>query len=114
MEDCMYKSSAELLMNAIIKYMMMTIMIDDNYDVESLDGYPEVEAETTNAVCEKAPSCKVIRKESLLAAQKEELQRVMDLLSLKEHHARSLLIHHRRDVDNVLAVLIDRGSIRIS
>nr|XP_016489953.1 PREDICTED: probable E3 ubiquitin-protein ligase ARI1 [Nicotiana tabacum] len=50
----------------------------------------------------------VIRKESLLAAQKEDLQRV-DLLSLKEHHARSLLIHYRWDADKVFEVLVERG-----
>lgn len=33
----------------------------------------------------------------------------MDLLSLKEHHARSLLIHYRWEVDKVFAVLVERG-----
>lgn len=42
--------------------------------------------------------------------QKEDLQRVMDLLSLKEHHARSLLIHYRWEVDKVFAVLVERGT----
>lgn len=40
--------------------------------------------------------------------QKEDLQRV-DLLSLKEHHARSLLIHYRWDADKVFEVLVERG-----
>lgn len=33
----------------------------------------------------------------------------MDLLSLREHHARTLLIHYRWDVDKIIAVLIDKG-----
>ena len=37
------------------------------------------------------------------------MQRVMDVLSLKEYHARTLLIHYRWDVDKVLAVYVERG-----
>lgn len=33
----------------------------------------------------------------------------MDLLSLREHHARTLLIHHRWDVEKLLAVLVEKG-----
>ncbi|OIS96147.1 putative e3 ubiquitin-protein ligase ari2 [Nicotiana attenuata] len=82
---------------------------DECYDdEESLDGFTQVEVES-DGVGQKPPSCKVIRKESLLAAQKVDLQRVMDLLSLKEHHARSLLIHYRWDADKVFDVLVERG-----
>lgn len=31
------------------------------------------------------------------------------MLSLREHHARTLLIHHRWDVDKLLAVLVEKG-----
>lgn len=58
-------------------------------------------------------SCKVITKECLSAAQREDLQRVMDLLSLKEHHARTLLIFHRWDVDKVFQVLVEKGKDRL-
>ncbi|CAI9116644.1 OLC1v1017842C1 [Oldenlandia corymbosa var. corymbosa] len=51
----------------------------------------------------------VIRQESLLAAQKEDLQRVMELLSLREHHARTLLIHYRWNVDRVFTEFAERG-----
>ncbi|KAL2894728.1 putative E3 ubiquitin-protein ligase ARI2 [Bienertia sinuspersici] len=54
-------------------------------------------------------SVKVITKESLRAAQTEDLHRIMDLLSLKEHHARTLLIHYRWDVEKVVAVFVERG-----
>ncbi|CAI9093642.1 OLC1v1029191C1 [Oldenlandia corymbosa var. corymbosa] len=58
----------------------------------------------------KGSSCKVIRKETLLAAQKEDLRRVMDLMSLKkEHHARTLLIHYRWNVDRVLNDFAEKG-----
>ncbi|XP_044508823.1 probable E3 ubiquitin-protein ligase ARI2 isoform X2 [Mangifera indica] len=57
----------------------------------------------------KGSSTKVITKESLLVAQREDLKRVMDLLSLREHHARTLLIHHRWDVEKLLAVLVEKG-----
>ncbi|OVA18625.1 zinc finger protein [Macleaya cordata] len=54
-------------------------------------------------------SSKVITKESLLEAQREDLRRVMDLLKLSEQHARTLLIHHRWDVETVFAVLVEKG-----
>lgn len=38
-----------------------------------------------------------------------DLRKVMDLLSLREHHARTLLIHHRWDVEKLLAVLVEKG-----
>ncbi|PIN15840.1 putative E3 ubiquitin ligase [Handroanthus impetiginosus] len=69
---------------------------------------PDSDGESCGSIGE-AFSCKVIRKESLLAAQKNDLQRVMDLLSLKEHHARTLLIHYRWDVDKVFTVFVEKG-----
>lgn len=44
-----------------------------------------------------------------LFMQREDLRRVMDLLSLREHHARTLLIHYRWDVEKLLAVLVEKG-----
>ena len=41
--------------------------------------------------------------------QREDLRRVMELLTLKEHHARTLLIHHRWDVEKLFAVLVEKG-----
>ncbi|KAL3505246.1 hypothetical protein ACH5RR_035087 [Cinchona calisaya] len=83
---------------------------DGEGEGEDFDGLQEAEDETEISMsCDKAPSCKVIRKETLLAAQKEELQRVMDLLSLKEHHARTLLIHYRWNVYEVFTVFAERG-----
>ncbi|KAL7156716.1 hypothetical protein ABFS83_02G027300 [Erythranthe nasuta] len=57
----------------------------------------------------KSPSSKVITKESLLAAQREDLRRVMELLSVREQHARTLLIHYRWDVEKLIAVYVEKG-----
>jgi ariadne-1 len=51
----------------------------------------------------------VITQESLLAAQREDLLRVMELLSIKEHHARTLLIHYQWDVEKLFAVFVEKG-----
>ena len=42
-----------------------------------------------------------------------DLLRVMDLLSLKEKHARTLLIHYRWDVEKVFAVLVEEGKDKL-
>ncbi|KAI3448059.1 hypothetical protein Pfo_004724 [Paulownia fortunei] len=77
-------------------------------EAESLDGL-ENEDSDAQWVPSKAPSSKVITKESLLAAQREDLRRVMDLLSVREHHARTLLIHYRWDVEKLIAVYVEKG-----
>ena len=41
--------------------------------------------------------------------QGEDLRRVMEVLSLKEQHARTLLIHYRWDVEKLLTVLVEKG-----
>ncbi|CAH2051566.1 unnamed protein product [Thlaspi arvense] len=77
-------------------------------DQESLDGLDNEESNLQH-VSSRANTAKVITKESLLAAQREDLRRVMELLSLKEHHARTLLIHYRWDVEKLFAVLVEKG-----
>nr|GMD89081.1 probable E3 ubiquitin-protein ligase ARI2 [Ipomoea batatas] len=79
---------------------------DDDSDYEGL--YLDKDCDSG-----RAPSCKIITKDSLLAAQKEDLQRLMDLLSIKEYHARTLLIHYRWDVDNVFTVFVEKGKERL-
>ncbi|XVF63939.1 hypothetical protein PTKIN_Ptkin09bG0126800 [Pterospermum kingtungense] len=85
---------------------------DDDDGDDSSVGFEALDAELPLAYA-TAPSSKVITKESLLAAQREDLQRVMDLLSLKEHHARTLLIHYCWDVDKVIAVLVEYGKDKL-
>ncbi|XP_021599339.1 probable E3 ubiquitin-protein ligase ARI2 isoform X2 [Manihot esculenta] len=77
-------------------------------DRESLEGLENEESDF-HWVPAKGPTTKIITKESLLAAQREDLRRVMELLSLREHHARTLLIHYRWDVERLLAVFVEKG-----
>ncbi|XP_068335409.1 probable E3 ubiquitin-protein ligase ARI2 [Pyrus communis] len=81
---------------------------DDRQNMELLEY-----VENDDSLPPEVPRSKVIPKESLLAAQKDDVQRVMDVLSSKENHARTLLIHYRWDVDNLLAVLVDKGKDRL-
>ncbi|XP_022772809.1 probable E3 ubiquitin-protein ligase ARI2 isoform X4 [Durio zibethinus] len=85
---------------------------DDDGGDDSSVGFQALETELLSAYATFPPT-KVITKESLLAAQREDLHRVMDLLSLKEHHARTLLIHYCWDVDKVLAVLVEYGKDKL-
>ncbi|XP_057468810.1 probable E3 ubiquitin-protein ligase ARI1 isoform X1 [Actinidia eriantha] len=85
---------------------------EDDCGRDSLDGLEEEESEIQSAN-RKDSSSKVITKDSLLAAQKDDLQRVMDSLSLKEHHARTLLIHYRWDVDKVFSVFVEKGTDKL-
>ncbi|KAL6867566.1 hypothetical protein ACP4OV_015590 [Aristida adscensionis] len=55
----------------------------------------------------------VITRESLLAAQREDLRKVIELLGLKEHHARTLLIHYRWDVERIFELLDQKGRDRL-
>ncbi|KAL4581252.1 hypothetical protein LXL04_017462 [Taraxacum kok-saghyz] len=82
-------------------------------DRESLGDALENEDSDSQWAPPKGPSAKVITKESLLAAQREDLRRVMELLSLREHHARTLLIHYRWDVEKIFAILVEKGKARL-
>ncbi|KAJ6799768.1 putative E3 ubiquitin-protein ligase ARI2 [Iris pallida] len=55
----------------------------------------------------------VITKESLLAAQMEDLRKVMELLVISEQHARTLLIHYRWDVERIFELLEQKGKERL-
>ncbi|KAL2328924.1 hypothetical protein Fmac_022351 [Flemingia macrophylla] len=75
---------------------------------DSVDAY-ENDDQDYALLSSKGPTTQVITKESLLAAQREDLRRVMDMLSVKEQHARTLLIFHRWDVEKLFAVYVDKG-----
>lgn len=85
---------------------------EDDDDGAASDALQELETEDAS-LGTKGPSSEVITKESLLDAQREDLRRIMDVLSLKEHHARTLLIHYRWDVDKVIAVLVENGKDKL-
>ncbi|XP_042061223.1 probable E3 ubiquitin-protein ligase ARI1 isoform X1 [Salvia splendens] len=56
---------------------------------------------------------KVIKRESLWVVQRENLRTVMELLSVREHHARTLLIHYRWDVEKLITVYFEKGESRM-
>ncbi|KAG2283731.1 hypothetical protein Bca52824_054951 [Brassica carinata] len=78
----------------------------DCFDHDQEDYYEEPELQ---GVSSKNSTCQIITMESLVAAQKEVLVRVMESLSVKESQARTLLIHYQWNVDNLFAVYIERG-----
>ncbi|KAG8632528.1 probable E3 ubiquitin-protein ligase ARI2 isoform X1 [Manihot esculenta] len=82
----------------------------DDDDEDSVNGFVDTEI---LAAKDSRPPTMVISKDSLLAAQREDIYRLMDLLSLEEHQARCLLIHHRWDVDKVLQLLIEDGKDKL-
>ncbi|XP_038970263.1 probable E3 ubiquitin-protein ligase ARI1 isoform X2 [Phoenix dactylifera] len=93
-------------------------MADDDYGKSSSD-VEEYSSEEDDAVeesildrleekpqeDEKRSFSSIITRESLLAAQKEDLQKVMDFLAVSEQHARTLLIHNRWNVERVFELL---------
>ncbi|CAN0909941.1 Probable E3 ubiquitin-protein ligase ARI1 [Linum grandiflorum] len=80
--------------------------ISDEDPGESMDG---IESEDSDVPGGKRSTAKVITSNSLLAAQTEDLRRVMELLSIREQHARTLLIHYRWDVEKIISVLVEKG-----
>ncbi|GLT92178.1 hypothetical protein SLE2022_100290 [Rubroshorea leprosula] len=80
---------------------------------EYLAGFEGLENDVVLDSLSYRPSTEVITRESLLAAQEEDLHKVMELLALKEHHARTLLIYCRWDIDKVLAVLVESGEDKL-
>ncbi|KAJ4914223.1 putative E3 ubiquitin-protein ligase ARI1 [Raphanus sativus] len=77
-------------------------------DHESLGGIDNDDSDFHSASSKKS-STQVITQESLLAAQREDLMRVMELLSIKEHHARTLLIHYQWDIEKLTSVFVEKG-----
>ncbi|KAI4295569.1 hypothetical protein L6164_035603 [Bauhinia variegata] len=82
---------------------------DDDYQCSDQESMEDFEEPDFKLVTAKGPTTQVITKESLLVAQKEDLRKVMDMLSVREHHARTLLIYHRWDVEKLFSVYVDRG-----
>uniref|UniRef100_A0A7N0T0Z0 RBR-type E3 ubiquitin transferase n=1 Tax=Kalanchoe fedtschenkoi TaxID=63787 RepID=A0A7N0T0Z0_KALFE len=77
-------------------------------DLESVDG-AENEVEEVEIPTRKAPCCQIINKECLMAAQRDDLSRVMDLLAVRECHARTLLIYYRWDVEKLFSEYVENG-----
>ncbi|GLU04378.1 hypothetical protein SLE2022_215280 [Rubroshorea leprosula] len=86
---------------------------EDGNGEEYLEGFEALENYMVLDSLNSRQTAKVITRESLLAEQKEDLHKVMEFLALKEHHARTLLIYCRWDVDKVLAVLVENGKDKL-
>ncbi|KAK1282684.1 putative E3 ubiquitin-protein ligase ARI1 [Acorus calamus] len=84
-----------------------------DYEEEDEENVDEYQESITTQPPPPKTTTQIIRKESLLAAQSAVLRKVMDLLTVKEHHARTLLIHHRWDVDNLFSAFVDKGRDRL-
>ncbi|TKY67521.1 E3 ubiquitin-protein ligase ARI1 [Spatholobus suberectus] len=84
---------------------------DYHYSSDQEDSVDAIENDDQDyaLLSSKGPTTQVITKESLLVAQREDLRRVMDMLSVREQHARTLLIFHRWDVEKLFAVYVDKG-----
>ncbi|XP_058069161.1 probable E3 ubiquitin-protein ligase ARI2 [Magnolia sinica] len=91
----------------------MTSEEEDYYysDHDSPEGNP-LSLQFVDSTVEPC-SIQVITKESLLEAQREDLCQVMDMLMLKERHARTLLIHHRWNVERLSTELVEKGRDRL-
>ncbi|XP_019101828.1 PREDICTED: putative E3 ubiquitin-protein ligase ARI4 [Camelina sativa] len=76
----------------------------DDHDQE--EGCDEEESGLQHS---RKPTSQVITKETLKAAQKDVLVRVMEFLSVKENQARILLIHYQWKIDNLFSVYDDQG-----
>ncbi|KAF8049614.1 hypothetical protein N665_2169s0004 [Sinapis alba] len=74
---------------------------EEEVEEEDYDNY-EHESSTK-------PTSQIITNESLVAAQKEVLVRVMELFTLKKSQARTLLIHYQWNFDKLLDVYGERG-----
>ncbi|CAA7046605.1 unnamed protein product [Microthlaspi erraticum] len=81
---------------------------DYGYSSDDLQD-PEVEESDLKQSSSRKPTSHVITKESLVAAQKENLDRAMELLLVKESQARTLLIYYRWNFDKLFDVFVDSG-----
>ncbi|WCJ35311.1 RING/U-box superfamily protein [Euphorbia peplus] len=86
---------------------------DEDYDYDDTDSSISYQLDADSLTAVTHPSSKVITKESLLAEQWEHIDRVMELLSLKEHQARALLIYHRWDINQVIQLFVENGKDRL-
>ncbi|KAL8141174.1 hypothetical protein V2J09_007195 [Rumex salicifolius] len=84
---------------------------EDDEDLSDYDDSFQEFDDSDPSCSNSAKRCfpKVITKESLLAAQREDLNTIMDMLSVGLHHARTLLIHFRWNVEKIFELYADSG-----
>ncbi|GAQ81569.1 hypothetical protein KFL_000840120 [Klebsormidium nitens] len=83
---------------------------DQGAYTDSDDEYPD---HVATAREHDGPRYKVIDKTTLLSAQCRDLKQIQDVLGIRLQHARSLLIHHRWDVENLFSALAEQGEERL-
>ncbi|CAL4943261.1 unnamed protein product [Urochloa decumbens] len=77
---------------------------DDDAEEDAAAGLEQAPAPPPG----RSADYRAITQESLPAAQKQDLSTVMNLLNVKQHQARALLIHHRWRIDGIYDRL-DKG-----
>ncbi|CAH8356573.1 unnamed protein product [Eruca vesicaria subsp. sativa] len=78
-------------------------VVEDDYDKYCHAQHDE------NSSTKPELTCQIITNETLVAAQKEVLVKVMDFFTLKKSQARTLLIHYQWNVDKLLDVYGEKG-----
>uniref|UniRef100_A0A0E0D3W2 RBR-type E3 ubiquitin transferase n=1 Tax=Oryza meridionalis TaxID=40149 RepID=A0A0E0D3W2_9ORYZ len=90
-----------------------------DYDEEEEAGWDDggggdaMLVEEEAALPERPVDCWAITEESLPAAQQQDLSMVMNLLYIKQHQARALLIHHRWKMESILDHFDRKGRDRM-
>ncbi|KAG0578371.1 hypothetical protein KC19_4G017900 [Ceratodon purpureus] len=85
-------------------------------DDEDCGGYDDYAGDDEDILThQEAPdiSHKVITRESLLAAQSDDLRKVVEFLAIRPREARTLLIHYRWNVENLFCALAEKGTAPI-
>uniref|UniRef100_A0A0E0KGH5 RBR-type E3 ubiquitin transferase n=1 Tax=Oryza punctata TaxID=4537 RepID=A0A0E0KGH5_ORYPU len=86
---------------------------DEMEEADDDGGGDAMLVEEEAALPERPVDCWAITKESLPAAQQQDLSMVMNLLYIKQHQARALLIHHRWKMDSILDHFDRKGRDRM-
>ncbi|XP_021850845.1 probable E3 ubiquitin-protein ligase ARI2 [Spinacia oleracea] len=82
---------------------------DDGFFDDGIQNLPI----TSPSSDSRSPLCQVITRESLWEAQRADLRMVMDLLLVKEHHARALLIRYQWNIDKLFIVFVEKGKAHL-
>lgn len=75
-------------------------------------GYDDYVGDDEEVLTNQEPadtSHKVITRESLLAAQKDDIRKVVEVLALRPRQARTLLIHYRWNLENLFGAIAEKG-----
>jgi ariadne-1 len=84
--------------------------ISGDEESEGYELYQTYQKSVSTSISVAAQKIKLITAETLLPTQREDLRKVMDILSIKEQVARTLLIHYRWDFETLFLAFGERGS----